>query len=89
MVVSYNNMNITLQVHDGYKYSILLQQDFTRTDFITAVKKANIKVEDYIFFARGKKLNLEDEIEFNSQKPLFTNTYIILSLKTMNTGAYV
>jgi hypothetical protein len=81
MMASPTQMNITLQIWNGYKYSILLRQDFQLADFITAVEKTDIKIDDYIFITCGKKLNLEDEVEFNRQKRLFTNTYVVLSSK--------
>jgi len=76
-----NYMNITFQIWNGPKHSILLRQDFTMTDFIMAVNNSGICVEDYIFIARGKKLNLEDEVEFNSQNGLFADTYIQVTAK--------
>jgi hypothetical protein len=79
-----NYMNITLQIWDGYKHSILLRQDFTLTDFIIAVNKSGINVEDYKFIARGNKLNLDDEVKFASQKELFADTYIQVTPKIMN-----
>jgi len=79
-----NYINITFQIWDGPKHSILLRQDFTLTDFIIATNKTGISVEDYIFIARGKKLNLDDEIKFASQKGLFADTYIQVTPKMTN-----
>jgi hypothetical protein len=81
-------MNITLQIWNGPKYSILLRQDFQLADLINAVHRTDIKIEDYIFVACGKKINLEDEVEFNQQKRLFFNTYVVLSPKKIDPGSY-
>ncbi len=69
-------MNITLQIWNGPKYSLLLRQDFKLTDFIIATNNAGICVENYIFIARGKKVDIKDENEFHSQKRLFADTFI-------------
>lgn len=89
MMTSSTQMNITLQIWNSYKYSVLLRQDFQLADFITAVDKAGIKIDDYIFIACGKKLNLKDEVEFNRQKRLLANTYVVLSPKTTTAGDFV
>jgi len=76
-------MNITLQLFNDHKYSVLLQQDFKLADFLEKVNKAGICVNDYIFIARGNQLKLDDEVVFDSQKHLFVNTYIQVSPKQM------
>jgi hypothetical protein len=91
--INYNNtiimalathMNVTLQIWNGPKYSLLLRQDFKLTDFIMATNNAGICVEDYIFIARGKKVDINDENEFHSQKRLFGDTFIHATPKMVN-----
>lgn len=77
-------MNITLQISNGYKYSFLLRNDFTLNDFIIATNSNGICIKDYLFYAHGKQLNLEDEIMFNSQKRLFSDTFIQATPKLRN-----
>lgn len=79
--MSFPSMNITFQMWDGRKCSILWRQDQQLADFILALRRKGINVDDYVFIACGKKLNLIDPEEFNSQKRLLDSTYIILSPK--------
>ncbi len=82
-MASSNYMNVTLQVWNGHKYSILLRQDCSLADFITAIKRTDLHMEDYIFFGRGQKLNLASEVEFHSQKKLFADTFLQVIPKMM------
>jgi hypothetical protein len=79
-----SQMNVTLQTWNGPKYSLLLREDFKLTDFIMATNNAGICVEDYIFIARGKKVDINDENEFHSQKRLFVDTFIHATPKMVN-----
>lgn len=87
--MSLPSMNITFQIWDGRKCSILWQHDQQLADFILALARRGINVDDYIFFACGEQLNLTDSKAFNSQKQLLDSTYIILSPKPAHSDGHV
>lgn len=76
---SNRRMNLTFQMWNGHRYSVLLRQDFKLDDFVIAVNRAGISVPDHLFFISGKALNLEDELQFSLQKPSLFFTYIAVT----------